>query len=280
MIISRTPLRASFLGGGSDYPQFYMEHGGAILGTSIDKYCYVGLHTGKSWRQFDLPNRSGLASSSAYTVGLLRVCTQLDKVTIAQLATVWEQDKMGGMVGSQDQYLCAVGGFHHLKFNAHGITDIPIQPPAELEKYLMLFDTHQYRLAGNVVSHQLERMSKNIELLELMRDMVKTGIELLGKVDYAGFGEVLDESWKLKRQLSKYVSTALIDGIYDAGIKAGAIGGKLLGGGGGGFFLFLVEPEKQQVVREALQDLTYVPFKFETLGTQIIFQEGENSVQT
>ncbi len=277
MIISRTPLRISFLGGGSDYPQFYMEHGGAILGTSIDKYCYVGLHTGKSWRQFDLPNRSGLASSSAYTVGLLRVCTQLDKVTIAQLATVWEQDKMGGMVGSQDQYLCAVGGFHHLKFNAHGITDIPIQPDVELENYLMLFDMHQYRTASNVISHQLEHMNENIKLIGDMRDMVKEGIDMLRQGDYAGFGELLGHSWMIKRELSKYVSTPSIDDIYSTGLKAGAIGGKLLGGGGGGFFLFLVEPAEQLAVREALQELTYVPFKFETLGTEIILQEGENN---
>src|SRR3990167_5676315 len=125
MIISRTPLRISFCGGGTDYPQWYNEHGGAILGTSINKYCYVMIHDGKSWFTFDLPNKSGLGSSSAYTVGLLRVCTDLDKITIAKLATTWEQDKMNGNVGSQDQYLCALGGFHYLKFSEHGVRDIP-----------------------------------------------------------------------------------------------------------------------------------------------------------
>ena len=105
MIISRTPLRISFLGGSTDYPQWYNTHGGAVLATSIDKYCYVMLHNGKSWYTFDLPNKSGLASSSAYTVGLLRVCSELTNRDIASIATIWEQDKTGGMVGSQDQFI-------------------------------------------------------------------------------------------------------------------------------------------------------------------------------
>ena len=109
MIISRTPLRISFFGGGTDYPQWYRTHKGAILGGTIDKYCYVTLHEGWSSFTFDLPNKSGLASSSAYTIGLLRVCSELDKLTIARIATTWEQDKMNGIVGSQDQYLCSVG---------------------------------------------------------------------------------------------------------------------------------------------------------------------------
>ena len=126
MIVSRTPLRVSLLGGGTDYPQYYNKHGGQIIGGSIDKYVYVTYHNGTVSHCFDLPNKSGLASSSAYTVGLLRVCCSFDNPTLARLATIWEQDKMNGAVGSQDQYLCAVGGFHHLKFSEHGVRDIPI----------------------------------------------------------------------------------------------------------------------------------------------------------
>lgn len=274
MIISRTPLRVSFLGGGTDYPQWYLEHGGAILGTSINKYCYVMLHNGKSWYTFDLPNKSGLASSSAYTVGLLRVCSELDKVFISQVATLWEQDKTNGNVGSQDQYLCSVGGFRHLKFNGHGIQDIPIDS-GSLEDYLMLFDTHQYRQASSVVSHQLDNLENNTELLSAMFDMVGEGIRCLKGQDYLGFGELLGESWQLKRQLSEYVSTDRIDSIYDSAIKAGAVGGKLLGGGGGGFIIFAVEPERQESVKQELSALTYVPFKFETEGTQIIYRDKE-----
>jgi D-glycero-alpha-D-manno-heptose-7-phosphate kinase len=272
MIISRTPLRISLLGGGTDYPQFYNEHSGAVLGGSIDKYCYVMLHNGKSWRTFDLPNKSGLGSSSAYTVGLLRVCTELDTKTIAQLATVWEQDKMNGAVGSQDQYLCSVGGFHHLKFNGHGIQDKFVEPN-ELQDYLMMFDTHQYRMASNVVSHQLDNMETNISALLEIKDMVKEGVSCLTNRDYNGLAGLLNQYWNLKRKLSEYVSTPEIDSIYETGLKAGAVGGKLLGGGGGGFFIFLCEPDRQNKVKEVLQDLTYVSFRFENTGSTVIYRD-------
>jgi D-glycero-alpha-D-manno-heptose-7-phosphate kinase len=282
MITSRTPLRISFMGGGSDYPQHFLEHGGAVLGGSIDKYCYVMLHNGQSWRTFDIPNKSGMASSSAYTVGLLRVCTQLDKVTIAQLATVWEQDKTGGMVGSQDQYLCSVGGFHYLKFNGHGIQDTPVSMELvkPLESYLMLFDTHQYRLSSKSISTQLARVKQNTKLLIRMAEMAKEGLEILNEKDYKGFGFLLHEAWERKRELSKYVSTESIDSIYARATEAGAIGGKLLGGGGGGFIIFVVQPEKQEQVKDALKDLTMVKFKFEMEGTKLIYADttGETNI--
>lgn len=275
MITSRTPLRLSLLGGGSDYPQFYIEHGGAILGTTINKYVYVSLHNGASWRTLDLPMKSGLASSSAYTVGLLRVCTELDKVTIAKLATVWEQDKMSGNVGSQDQYLCAVGGFHHLKFDAHGIRDIVLEPELvrPLQDYLMLFDTHQYRRASDVIVHQLAHLKRNTKLLINMRDMVEIGVNLLKEGNYIEFGRLINQTWAMKKQLSKYVSTANVDAIYETGIEAGAVGGKLLGGGGGGFIIFLVEPDKREAVKKALSGLTHVSFQFENEGTMVIFRD-------
>jgi D-glycero-alpha-D-manno-heptose-7-phosphate kinase len=273
MITSRTPLRISFFGGGSDYPQHYLTYPGAILGGSIDKYCYVSLHNGKESHMFDLPNKSGLASSSAYTVGLLRVCTELDKPTIAQIATVWEQDKTGGMVGSQDQYLCAVGGFHHLKFNGHGIKDTPVslELVKPLQDYLMLFDTHQYRLSSKSISTQLARVKQNTKLLIRMAEMAGEGLELLRGRDYDNFGKLLDEAWQRKRQLSKYVSTESIDRIYNSSIQAGATGGKLLGGGGGGFLVLFVPPENHGEVKKTLEDLTEVKFNFEERGSEIIY---------
>jgi D-glycero-alpha-D-manno-heptose-7-phosphate kinase len=274
MIISRTPLRISFLGGGTDYPQWFNEHDGAVLGTSIDKYCYVMLHDGHSWHTFDLPNKSGLGSSSAYTVGLLRVCTELDKVTIAKLATTWEFDKMGGNVGYQDQYLCSVGGFHHLRFSAHGIRDKVIpELVSDLADWLMLFDTHQYRRAGDVVAHQLAEMDKHEDLLTRMSEQVEDGITALATGDYPAFGELLDEAWSLKKQLSPYVSTTEVDAIYQAAINAGAIGGKLLGAGGGGFIVFCVKPDNQKAVRSALSDLNHVPFRFENEGTKVLYRD-------
>ena len=275
MIISRTPLRISFLGGGSDYPQWYNEHGGAILGTSIDKYCYVMLHNGKSWFTFDLPNKSGLASSSAYTVGLLRACTQLDKVTIAKLATTWEQDKMNGLVGSQDQYLCAVGGFHHLKFSEHGIRDKVLNQELvnPLQDYLMLFDTYQYRVNSDIIPQQLKEMKEHEKVYERIVEMSDDGLRTMAAGNWLGFGSLLDEAWQLKKQVSSKVSTPLIDTIYDTAIKSGATGGKLLGGGGGGFIVFFVELDKQESVKKALGDLTYVPFRFETEGTKVIYKD-------
>ena len=252
-----------------------MEHTGAVLGATIDKYCYVMLHDGKSWRTFDLPTKAGLGSSSAYTVGLLRVCTELDQLTISKLATTWEQDKMNGLVGSQDQFLCAMGGFHLLRFFEHGIKDTPIAlgEIRPLEDYLLLFDTHQYRRAGDIVAYQLRDMSSHSNLLSSMTEMVDSGCKLLKQADYVGFGKLLHESWLMKRQLSDYVSTPTIDAIYEAGQKAGAIGGKLLGAGGGGFILFLAEPDKHKVIRQTLDDLTHVPFRFEDKGTEVIYDD-------
>ena len=160
MIISRTPHRVSFLGGGTDYEQWYKNHPGAILGGAINHYVYVCMHDGKITHFSDLPTKSGLASSSAYTVGLLRACSTSSPVEIARMATTLEIEKTGGMVGSQDQYLCAVGGFHHLRFSEHGIRDTAIKQAIvkPLEQYLMLFDTHQYRMNGAVIPQQLKEM--------------------------------------------------------------------------------------------------------------------------
>lgn len=273
MIISRTPLRISFFGGGTDYSQWYAEHEGAVLATTIDKYCYVMLHDGKSWKTFDLPTESGLGSSSAYTIGLLRACTDFDKLTIAKLATTWEQDKMGGNVGAQDQYLCALGGFQVLMFSKHGVRNAVVQNVDFLQDYLMLFDTHQYRRASMLVSYQMADMKKHKKLYMRMTEIVDDGLSIIKRADWSDFGLLLDESWQLKKQLSKYITTPKIDGIYDMAIKSGATGGKLLGGGGGGFILFVVEPDKQEEVKGALNGLTYVPFKFESEGTKVIYND-------
>ncbi len=275
MIISRTPFRISFLGGGTDYPQWYNKHGGAVLATSINKYCYVMLHNGNVSSTLDIPTKSGMATSSAYTVGLLRACTEADKQTISKLATVWEQDKMNSNVGSQDQYICSMGGFRLLRFDESGIRDTVLAPATvtPLQEYLMLFDTHQYRRAGDIVEHQLAGMGKHTQILLTLMNMVDEGLGCIKSAEWTLFGKLLHEAWMLKRQLSDYVSTLKIDSIYETALKAGAIGGKLLGAGGGGFILFLVEPEKQNYVKEKLYDLTHVPFKFDTEGTKIIYKD-------
>lgn len=275
MIISRTPFRVSFFGGGTDYPQWFNEHGGAVLATSIDKYCYVGLRSGKVWSAFDLPTRSGMGTSSAYTVGLLKLCSKFGNETIAQLATIIETEKLAGNIGCQDQYICAIGGFRLLQFFATGILDRGLEDVSWLNDYLMLFDTCHYRLAGEIVANQLKRIEQNKAILEQLKKLVFSGEDCLLQKDYKQFGLLLDEAWALKRQLSDGVSTIAIDAIYDKAKKAGAIGGKLLGAGGGGFILFLAEPDKQESVKRAL-GLYHVPFKFENEGSQIIYDNSKS----
>lgn len=275
VIITRTPFRISFLGGGTDYPEWFNEHSGAVLTTTIDKYCFVGFRDGKVWSSFDLPPRSGMGTSSAYTVGLLKASAKQSNKTIAQLATIIERDKLAGNIGCQDQYICAVGGFRLLRFFPSGILDREVKDVSWLSDYLMLFDTCHYRWAGEIVSSQLKRIDQNKDVLQRLMELVPVGEDYLIKKDYKQFGLLLDEAWGLKKALSEKVSTTDIDDIYDKAIRSGAIGGKLLGAGGGGFMLFLVEPDKQESVKNALE-LYHVPFKFENAGSQIIYDSNQS----
>ncbi|KKN20844.1 hypothetical protein LCGC14_0931480 [marine sediment metagenome] len=264
MIISRTPFRISFFGGGTDYPEYFNEHGGVVLATSINKYCYVGVDSGKMWSHSDLPVRSGMATSSAFTVGLLKACTDKSNEEIAGLATIWERDKLDGHVGYQDQYICAMGGFRRLRFYASGIVDEEVDY-RWLEPYLMLFDTGQYRSAGKIVEHQLERVDENQDILHQLKEVALNDYNTPSE-----FGAALDMSWQLKKKLADDVSSPLTDTIYDKALKAGAIGGKLLGAGGGGFIVFVVEPDKQDNVGQALK-IKQVEFKFDTDGAKVIY---------
>lgn len=270
MIITRTPFRISFFGGGTDYPEWFNEHSGVVLATAIDKYCYVGIRNGKEWSSFDLPSRSGMGTSSAYTVGLLKTSVKKDNRAIAQLATVIERDKLSGRVGYQDQFICAVGGFRLVKFYPTGIKDTEIENVDWLNKYLMLFDTCKYRSAGEVVVKQLENIKDNYIALSELCSLTLDGVETLSDLDYRGFGRLLSEAWGLKKSLSDNVSTPEIDAIYNKAIKAGAIGGKLLGAGGGGFMLFLAEPDQQEKIEEEL-GLNRISFNFDYEGTKLIY---------
>ncbi|KKK50150.1 hypothetical protein LCGC14_3127890, partial [marine sediment metagenome] len=191
MRISRTPFRISFFGGGTDYPEWFQEHGGAVLASSIDKYCYVGLNNGNSWASFDIPTRSGMGTSSAYTVGLLKACTDHDNKTIAQLATIIERDKLAGNIGYQDQYICAVGGFRLLRFYASGIVDEPIEPGL-LNNYLLLVDTGKYRMAGKIIEEQLATIGEHEDVLDELAKLAYRGADLLKTGNYPGFGEALN----------------------------------------------------------------------------------------
>ena len=330
MIISRTPFRVSFFGGGTDYNGWFKENKGAVLATTIDKYCYITCrylppffeHKSRiiysqmehvhgiddidhpSVREVlrflkindgieihhdgDLPARTGLGSSSAFTVGLLNSLYALKgkmvtKEQLAKEAIHVEQDMIKENVGCQDQTLAAYGGFNHIEFG--GSQHLRVQPvtmPAEkldlLQDHLMLFFTGFARTASKIAQHQIKNIPKKKPELGRMYEMVHEAVDILNGNDLRRFGKLLDESWKLKRTLSDKISSSNIDDLYAAATRAGALGGKLLGAGGGGFILFFVEPQKKPKVRAALKGLLEVPFKFEGLGSQIIFYQPSTGI--
>ena len=326
MIISRTPFRISFFGGGTDYPVWYRENGGMVLGTTIDKYCYItcrylppffehkhrivysqtelvrdideirhpsaretlrfmGITEGvEIHHDGDLPARTGLGSSSSFTVGLLHVLYALkeimpSKMQLARDAIHIEQNMIKENVGSQDQVLAAFGGLNRIDFSGeHHIEVCPVTIKSQrlelLQNHLMLFFTGFSRTASEIAGEQIEQTpNKKRELTEMCR-MVDEAINILnGEGDLSEFGKLLHESWQLKRRLTDKISTPYIDYVYETATRAGAIGGKLLGAGGAGFILFFVKPELQPKVKESLRGLLCVPFCFESSGSQIIFYE-------
>jgi len=328
MIISRTPFRISFFGGGTDYPVWYRENCGAVLGTTIDKYCYIscrylppffehqhrivysqvelvqdideirhpavreilrfmGITEGMEiHHDGDLPARTGLGSSSSFTVCLLHALYALKGITpskmqLARDAIHIEQDIIKENVGSQDQMLAAFGGLNRIDFGGEHnieIKSITIEPERldSLQNHLMLFFTGFSRTASEIAGEQIKQTpSKKRELTEMHR-MVDEAINILnGNNDLVEFGKLLHESWQLKRSLTDKISTPYTDFLYQTATHAGATGGKLLGAGGGGFILFFVKPELQPKVREALSGVLCVPFRFESSGSQIIFCEPD-----
>jgi D-glycero-alpha-D-manno-heptose-7-phosphate kinase len=326
MIISRTPFRISFFGGGTDYPSWYRKHGGAVLAASIDKYCYLTcrhlppffehnlrivyrkietcqrveeiahpvvraalqhLHFQRGLELHhdgDLPARSGMGSSSAFSVGLLHALHALSgkmrsKMQLALESIHIEQDIIGETVGSQDQVMAAFGGLRYVQFQPDGdITADPLPLPAkrlaELQSHLMLFYTGITRNASDIAQTYVVNIDAQRRQLHSMRRMVEESIDLLvSGLDLQPFGELLHEAWRIKRSLSPQVSTVAVDALYERARCAGAVGGKLTGAGGGGFLLFFVPPDRQSAVRKALLPHLQVPFAFETGGSRIIFHE-------
>jgi len=328
MIISRTPFRISFFGGGTDYPVWYRENDGAVLATTINKYCYISCrylppffeHTSRIvWSTIelvkdtaeiqhpsvretlkylgirrgvelhhdgDLPARTGLGSSSSFTVGLLHAVYGLkgvmaSKMQLALDAIHIEQERLAENVGSQDQTMAAFGGFNRIDFSGENTIRVsPIALPSErltaLQDHLLLVYTGLSRNASEVAAEQIKATRSKRHELRAMYQMVDQAISILsGTRDLAEFGELLHEAWQVKRSLTDKISTPYIDEIYDTARKADAIGGKLLGSGGGGFLLLFVRPSEQPKVKRALRDLLHVPFKFGDVGSQIIFYERD-----
>jgi len=329
MIISRTPFRVSFFGGGTDYPDWFHEHGGAVLATTIDKYCYISVRELPPFfdhrfrvvysivenvkevaeiahpavravlqrlevdrgleihHDGDLPARSGLGSSSAFTVGLLRAIHAMrghhtSKEALASEAIHVEHCMLREPVGLQDQISAAFGGFNHITFRADGGYEVePIIMPRErlaaLQDHLLLVFTGISRLAPVVAQTVIDNLKQRTSELKAMQEMVGQALELLSSpsADIVGFGRLLNESWMLKRRLSDRVSNVDVDALYETAMRAGAVGGKLLGAGGGGFVLLFVRPEDRARVCDALRTLITVPFKFDISGCRIALYQPD-----
>ena len=329
MIITRTPFRISFFGGGTDYPAWYQQHGGEVLATSIDKYCYItcrylppffehrhrivyslienvkrtdeinhpAVRAVLEWHgcekgleihhDGDLPARSGLGSSSSFTVGLVHALAALDgkyvsKEDLARNAIHIEQDIIKENVGSQDQISAAFGGFNRIEFrrnNSFQVSPVILrkQRVEELQSHLMLCFTGLSRIASEVAKSKIDNLKNRETELRRMHEMVDHAVQILQHktTPIEEFGKLLHESWLYKRSLSDKVSTPEIDNFYDEARAAGAIGGKILGAGGGGFLLLFVKPELQPTVRERLKNLIHVPFAFEDSGSRVVlYQPG------
>ncbi|CCQ89787.1 putative Galactokinase [Nitrospina gracilis 3/211] len=328
MIITRTPFRISFFGGGTDYPAWYEENSGSVLATTINKYCYIScrylppffehkhrivyskVETVQRNEEIqhpvvraaleymnieegleihhdgDLPSRTGLGSSSSFTVGMLNTLYALrgemaSKCRLASEAIHMERDILKESVGSQDQVLAALGGFKKIDFHPdHTISETPVilapEKQKELESHIMMFYTGISRIASQVAEKKIQSIPRKGKELRIMHQMVGEAMDLLTNGScLTEFGKLLHESWKLKRSLADGVTTPLVNEIYDTAMSAGALGGKLLGAGGGGFVMIFARPEDQPCIRERLEKLLCIPVSFETHGSQVIVYQPE-----
>ena len=328
MIITQTPFRMSFFGGGTDLESFFRENGGSVLSTTFDKYCYVNvrhlprffdysteLSYSKTERvtciediqhpairnamkmldmkeirltyEADLPARSGLGTSSSFAVGMLNAFYALkgkyaDKKKLADEAIYLERSLCQEAGGWQDQIAASFGGLNRINFNADGYEVLPVIVSPErkrrLNRNLMMFFTGFTRFSSEVQRVNADTQAdRNVQLKEMLALVDEAERILTDKErNLDDFGRMLECTWKLKRKTGAAVSTNSIDALYAKGISAGALGGKLLGAGGGGFLVFYVQPEHQEAVRRAMQDLLYIPFQFEDGGTRVIYYSPED----
>ena len=326
MLITRTPFRISFFGGGTDYYDYFSEHGGCVLSTTIDKYCYLSMRhlppffeyknqfTYSKIERFDnaeevqhplvrealkyiptdriqiaydadLPACSGIGSSSAFAVGLLQSLHALknefpDTMTLAKEAIYLERDMCKEAGGVQDQIAAAFGGFNRITFDSNGYqvnpVDISDETKKQLQDNLLLAFTGFTHFSGEIAIAQQKNIPTTISQLNEMKSLVFEAEKMLTEGKVSDFGKLLDHTWSLKRSLSDSISNYTIDEIYKKAKEKGALGGKLLGAGGGGFLLLYVPAEKQEELKKSLDMLKYVPFRFENMGTKIIYNDKEN----
>lgn len=327
MIITKTPFRMSFFGGGTDLESFFREHGGSVISTTFDKYCYVtvrhlprffdykthltysqteyvneydeinhplireamrklDMHELRLTYDSDLPARSGLGTSSSFAVGMLNAFHSLkgkyvDKRKLADEAIYLERELCKEAGGWQDQIAASYGGMNRINFSANGYEVHPViispERKERLNQNLLLFFTGFVRYSSEVqeanASSSEDKTKKLLEMLRLVDDAERILTDKYSDLDE--FGRLLNYTWQLKRGTGRVVSTDIIDNIYEQGIKAGALGGKLLGAGGGGFMLFYVQEDKKHKVMDVMRNLLYIPFEFETEGTTVVHYTPE-----
>ena len=306
MIISQTPLRVSFFGGGTDFPDFYNKYGGCVLSTAINKYVYVivkdrfdnNIRVTYTKAELvknvndvkhdivreclkytkieggievitigDVPAGTGLGSSSAVTVGLLKALhaykgEETNAKQLAEEACHIEIDILKKPIGVQDQYASAFGGFRFYEFTKKGVREFKISPN-DLPEHLLLLYTGITRESSSILKVQKKNVPKNTKILKQMKELVSKAI------GYWNFGELLGESWGLKRQLAEDISNDKIEMWFAKASYAGATGGKVLGAGGGGFLLLYCPDGTKENVRKALK-LVELPFEFEPNGSKVM----------
>lgn len=326
MIVTKTPLRISFFSGGSDMPSFYEQEDGAALSVTIDKYIYTLVHkvphmgvrcmyddveehhdieqmrhaiTREALKLYGITKEttvasisdivtkgSGLGSSSAFTVGLVKALTTLNDMSdtrdnIAQIACEIEMNRCGYPVGKQDQYAAAFGGmniFHFRKDGRVNVEGIRLTNPNvnALQNKLMLVYSGRSRNANNILQKQQKAMlnADKFNKVKRSKDKAFEAMELIyqGKLD--DFGYLLHESWIDKKGVCEEISQDYFDQVYDKAIRAGALGGKLLGAGGGGFFIFYVPENYRADVAQAVTigtDCKIYDFEFCGAGSNVVY---------
>ncbi len=326
MIISRTPFRISFFGGGTDFPEWYLKNGGKVVSTSINKYCYISCRylppffehkyrfsyskienlnnfedsshpvikaiLKNEWKKInygleihhigDLPARSGLGSSSSFTVGLLNAVAKLKnknftKKKLATMAVNIERRVLKEIVGVQDQFAVSYGGFNKISFSTNGnvsIKNIDMKPKLKKKLFenLLLVFTGVSRKSSIIAKKQFDKIKYNKNKLTNMTQITNEAINIFeSNKNIDQIGHLMHESWLQKKELSPFISSNLIDEMYSSAIKNGALGGKIIGAGGGGFLLLYINKEKKAVLQKLFKNYIQVPVIPETDGSKIIF---------
>ena len=325
MIITKTPYRISFFGGGSDYPSWYKKNGGAVLSTTIDKHVYISCRFSPKyfkqkyrivWRKIenvqrvneinhkavrellkylkiksgleihyygDLPARSGMGSSSSFTVGLMQALYRIKKISLtksklAKKSIHFEQKVMREVVGSQDQTSASFGGFNKIIFNKNSSISVKkISSKKNLNKLnenLILIYTGINRTAHKIANQYVNKLTtEKKEHINRILTYVKEAEQILQHGDIDDFGRLLNDAWMEKKALSSLITNSKINEIYEEALRCGALGGKLLGAGGGGFLLMYMKKNERKKFFQKNKKLINIPFKFTTVGSKIIFDQ-------